>query len=137
MKETTTVESKIRRARKEQGFTIVQLSHIVGIGHSTLSYYEVGKSTPSEYTFTKIKTALNLPGEYDDYFDPKQRKPRKKKYGDNDLCKKPGCKRKAQSKGLCQIHYVNAWRKKKGKEKDIILQYALEKLSEMESKTKK
>lgn len=134
----TVVESKIRHARQEKGFTVAQLAQKIGVAHVTLSLYELGQSAPSERMFKKLKLALDLQGGYLDYFNElPQKQGRRRKYSNTDTCKWPGCKKQPRAKGYCYTHYVNKWKKRKKKEQDRILHDALEQLALNEGSQRK
>ncbi|WP_010676446.1 helix-turn-helix domain-containing protein [Bacillus timonensis] len=53
---------KLRKLRKEKGFSIRKLSELSGVAHSYLSQVETGKrGIPKVETLEKIATGLNIP----------------------------------------------------------------------------
>lgn len=54
------IGEKIRKIRKENKLTIVELAEITGLSKTTISDTETGKTNPSNDTILKIAKALNI-----------------------------------------------------------------------------
>ena len=55
------MKDKIRRARKEAGFTQKGLAEILGCGQLQITRWETGKTTPHPNTLAKIAEATGKP----------------------------------------------------------------------------
>ncbi len=62
--------SKIKKSRREQGFSQKELAKELGISDKTISSYEVGRATPSFPMIKKISKLLHKPiGYFDENAD--------------------------------------------------------------------
>lgn len=81
------------------------LAKKVGVSYQAISDYEKGKYPPIPEVWRKLKKALALPGEAEDYWGAVGHVGRPPTYDDDSSCKEPGCKERPLAKGLCSKHY--------------------------------
>lgn len=58
---TPIVGKNLRRLRIQRGLSLERLAHISGVSRAMLSHIELGQSTPTINTLSKISRALNVP----------------------------------------------------------------------------
>jgi transcriptional regulator with XRE-family HTH domain len=66
-KHTPLVAKKIKKARKEAGFSQKELARKLKVSDKTVSAYEIGKITPN---FTKMRQISKITHKSISYFDP-------------------------------------------------------------------
>jgi len=135
MKKNT--NSKLKNARISLGFTLKQVSRLLGICYPTLSAYEGGTSVPSPEVFSKLQRILHLKEPYEAYFDHPKCPRRKKIYGEGSRCTIPGCDRIPAAKGMCMSHYVKLWKARIKQEQARLLYLTQQRLAEYERQEKK
>lgn len=99
---------KLKVARKEKKLTLRKLASLVGVSRQAILDYENLKYPPRPEVWEKLKTGLELPGEFSDYFDREYNGTRNKKYAEDDQCSVEGCTEKPVAKWLCRVHYIQA-----------------------------
>ena len=104
--------NKLKQARKERGLTLRKLASMIGVSRTAILDYENLKYPPTKETWEKLKSILNLPGEFSDYFDRENRGPGNKKYTDDAQCKIEGCTERPVARWLCRKHYIQSRTKK-------------------------
>lgn len=55
---------RIRKLRKEKGYTMKQLGEAIGVAESTVSLYENGKREPDNETLKKLADIFNVSVDY-------------------------------------------------------------------------
>lgn len=124
------MESKLRQARLAHNMTVAALAKKIGVGHTAVTNYEMGYSRPTPKVFSKLQKILDLQGSIDELFPQKEKPVRRRKYR-GIACKRPGCTRQAEANYLCMTHAVAAWKKRKKRQDELILQSTMEELIEL------
>ena len=98
----------LKNARKEKKLTLRKLASLVSVSRQAILDYERNKYPPRPEVWEKLKSVLELPGEFSDYFDRAYNGTRNVKYAEDDQCSVEGCVEKPVAKWLCRVHYVQA-----------------------------
>jgi len=97
---------KLKNIRKEKKLTLRAVASLVGISRQTILDYENLKYPPRVEIWEKLKAALDLPGEFLDYFDHvANSRGRHMKYTATSVCSVEECKDRPVAKGYCRRHY--------------------------------
>jgi len=91
--------------RKARRLSYRALASKVGVSYQAISDYEKGKYPPIPEVWKKLKRALALPGDAEDYWGSQGRVGRPPTYGKDATCAEKGCSDRPIAKGLCSKHY--------------------------------
>ena len=100
--------NNIKATRKKKALTLRKLASLVGVSRTAILDYENLKYPPNQEVWEKLKSILELPGEFSDYFDRKNLGPGNRKYTEDAQCKVEGCTEKPVAKWLCRKHYIQS-----------------------------
>lgn len=96
----------MKNARKKKKLTLRKLASLVGVSRQTILDYENLRYPPRPEIWEKLKVALDLPGEFSDYFDRTVTvRGKYMKYTKDSICTFEGCTEKPVAKGYCRRHY--------------------------------
>lgn len=99
----------MKNARKEKKLTLRKLASLVDVSRQTILDFENKKYPPHPDVWKKLKSILELPGEFSDYFDRAYRGTKNRKYKEDSQCSVEGCTEKPRAKWMCGRHYTQAW----------------------------
>jgi transcriptional regulator with XRE-family HTH domain len=94
---------RLRKARERHKYTLRAVAQKLEVSPQTILNYEVGHTRPSPERFARLKEVLELDGDFEDYFPPRENY----QYSGEQCFE---CHRPARAKGLCQLHYLRYWR---------------------------
>jgi len=100
--------NRLKLARREKKLTLRKLASLIGVSRTAILDYENARYPPRQEIWEKLKTILELPGEFFDYFDRENAGPGNQKYTDDDQCSVEGCTERPVAKWLCRKHYIQA-----------------------------